>query len=80
MSTQILASVRAYELEKAIIKMAMRIGLSERKYATASADYINGRGDPATGRALIDRWDRACERRHNALARLTAALRDLTVR
>lgn len=77
MSTQTMASRRAYQLEAAITRMAMRYGQAERLRAKATEDYITCRGDEAKARAAMARWERASDRRFNALLRLTAALRDL---
>ncbi len=78
MSTQTMASYRAYQLSDAVADMAQRLMGSERQRAYAALDFA--RDASKENRALRDRADRACGRQFKALMRLTAALRDLPMK
>lgn len=78
MSTQTMASRRAYQLADAIEMMAHRLGSAESDrtlYATLHAVFHT-----EENRAKSEHWSRAASRRRRALHRLTAALRDLPMK
>lgn len=71
MSTQTMASRRAYQLADAIADMAQRQG---------QAELMEGLSMGAGAREDAERWYRTARRRYKALLRLTAALRDLPMK
>lgn len=73
-----MASHRAYQLADAVADMALRIAEAERRRAGASTRFVYT-SNPAA-EAECAHWERLAGWRHKALWRLTAALRDLTVR
>ncbi len=75
MSTQTMASHRAYQLATAVMIMAQRLASAERDAAMHSTLYAVYKNEE--DRTEHGRWARAGQRRQRGLERLTAALRDL---
>lgn len=75
MSTRTRASIEAYRLQIAIERMAERLGDARLDWGMQRTLFVAHQDDES--RDAAERAGRAADRRRKALARLTAALRDL---